>query len=436
MKAMIVKEFRELLRDRRTLGMLVALPLLLLVIFGYAANFYVSSLSTAVVGPQASQVVTMLPSFFDVTVTEPADTQADAETLLRDNKVDVAFVTGKTPVLALVDGSNLFAAQSAVAALNKAGDRVKTQVLYNPGLKTSWVMVPAIIGLILTFIGTIVTSIGMVREREAGTLEQVAVMPITPSRVILGKIAPYFLVAAADMIIVTVLGIVLFSVPFNGNVFAFALGAAIFLFVVLGLGVFISTISQTVGQAIQTAFFFLLPQILLSGMIFPLEAMAAGVRWIGYLLPLTYFTMISQGIMLRGAPIAALWLPFVVLTAMAVVVFTGATLRFRRDLAPGRNPDPARPPHGPAAATEPAGTARRTRCVRPRCASGRPWRSTTLPSRCPADPSSPSSAGTGRASPRCCARWSARYPWTAARWKHRRSSAWAASPLRRAAGPR
>ena len=357
MKAMIVKEFRELLRDRRTLGMLVALPLLLLVIFGYAANFYVSSLSTAVVGPQASQVVTMLPSFFHVTVTEPADTQADAETLLRDNKVDVAFVTGQTPVLALVDGSNLFAAQSAVAALNKAGNQVKTQVLYNPDLKTSWVMVPAIIGLILTFIGTIVTSIGMVREREAGTLEQLAVMPIRPSRVILGKIAPYFLVAALDMIIVTVLGILLFSVPFNGNPFAFALGAALFLFVVLGLGVFISTISQTAGQAIQTAFFFLLPQILLSGMIFPLDAMAAGVRWIGYLLPLTYFTMISQGIMLRGAPIASLWLPFVVLAAMAVVVFTGATLRFRRDLAPGRHPDPDQgsgPAHEQPAATEPA----------------------------------------------------------------------------------
>jgi len=112
-------------------------------------------------------------------------------------------------------------------------------------------------------------------------------------------------------------------------------GAGLFLFAVLGIGVFISTISQTAGQAIQTAFFFLLPQVLLSGMIFPLDAMAAGVRWIGYLLPLTYFNMITQGIMLRGAPITALWLPFVVLTVMAVVVFTGATLRFRRDLAPG-----------------------------------------------------------------------------------------------------
>ena len=341
---MILKEFRELRRDRRTLGMLVMMPLLLLVIFGYAANFYVTSVKAAVVGPQSSAFVSLLQQqeatlgkqYFDVTIVSPTDTQADAETLLRDNTVDVAFVTGETPVTALVDGSNLFAAQSIVSVLNRAGDKVSTQVLFNPELKTSWVMVPAIIGLILTFIGTIITSIGLVKERESGTLEQLAVMPIRPSTVIVGKITPYFILASLDMIVITVLGMVLFGVPFNGNPLAFALGAGLFLFVVLGLGVFISTISQTTGQAIQTAFFFLLPQILLSGMIFPLDAMAAGVRWIGYLLPLTYFTMISQGIMLRGASVASLWLPYVVLTVMAVVVFTGATLRFRRDLAPGR----------------------------------------------------------------------------------------------------
>jgi ABC-2 type transport system permease protein len=203
------------------------------------------------------------------------------------------------------------------------------------------------------FIGTIVTSIGLVRERETGTLEQLAVMPIKPSTVILGKISPYFLVCSIDVLIITTLGMLLFDVPFNGNVFVFALGAALFLFVVLGLGVFISTISQTTGQAIQTAFFFMLPQILLSGMIFPLDAMAAGVRWIGYLLPLTYFIMISQGVMLRGASLASLWLPFLVLTLMAIVVFSGATLRFRRDLAPGRrrnrgsvSPEPAAEPAG------------------------------------------------------------------------------------------
>lgn len=333
---MIVKEFRELRRDRRTLAMLVVMPLLLLVIFGYAANFYVSSVDAAVVGPQASRVADQLPDFFVVTSVDTTGTAADAETLLVDNEVDVAFVADSAPVQALVDGSNLFAAQSIVSVLNKAGDAVTTQVLFNPDLETSWVMVPAIIGLILTFIGTIITSIGLVRERESGTLEQLAVMPIRPTQVILGKITPYFLVASVDMLVITVLGIVLFDVPFNGNPAVFALGAGLFLFVVLGLGVFISTISQTAGQAIQTAFFFLLPQILLSGMIFPLDAMAAGVRWIGYLLPLTYFTMISQGVMLRGASLASLWLPFTVLTGMALVVFTGATLRFRRDLAPGR----------------------------------------------------------------------------------------------------
>jgi ABC-2 type transport system permease protein len=360
---MIVKEFRELVRDRRTVGMLVFLPLLLLVIFGYAANFYVDSAKTAVVGPQAVQVAAALPNYFDVIVTEPTQTRADAEQLLQDNQVDVAIVTGPTPPTALVDGSNLFAAQSAVSVLNRAGNQVTIEILYNPDLKTSWVMVPAIIGLILTFIGTIITSIGLVREREAGTLEQLAVMPIKPSSVILGKITPYFLLASLDMIIVTVLGMVLFDVPFNGNVFAFALGAALFLFVVLGIGVFISTISQTSGQAIQSAFFVLMPQILLSGMIFPLDAMAAGVRWIGYLLPLTYFTIISQGVMLRGASISSMWYAYVILLVMALVVFTGATLRFRRDLAPGgrsrghRGASPTGPPSAAPPAQAPAATA-------------------------------------------------------------------------------
>lgn len=336
---MIVKEFRELRRDHRTLGMLVMMPLLLLVVFGYAANFTITSVDTAVVGPQAEQVAGQVGSqgdFFIVDVVDPAADRSAAEKLIIDNEVDVALVTGATPMTALIDGSNLFSAQAAVSVLNKLGDTVQIEIMFNPELKTSWVMIPAIIGLILTFIGTIVTSIGMVRERESGTLEQLAVMPIRPSAVILGKIAPYFVVASIDMLIVTILGILLFDVPFNGNPAEFALGAGLFLFVVLGLGIFISTISQNAGQAIQTAFFFLLPQILLSGMIFPLVAIPWGVRWISFLLPLTYFTMISQGVMIRGAGIDTLWLPFLALTIMAAVIFTGAVLRFRRDLAPSR----------------------------------------------------------------------------------------------------
>jgi ABC-2 type transport system permease protein len=339
MRAMIIKEFRELRRDHRTMGMLIGMPVILLIVFGYAANFTVDTIPTAVLGPAAQQVgaqISAVPQApFEVVEVDPAGDDATAEDLLTRNRVDVAIVTGTDPVVAYIDGSSLFAAQSAVSAFNRLGDRVETQILFNPDLKTSWVMVPAIIGLILTFIGTIITSIGMVKEKQSGTIEQLAVMPIKPSTVILGKITPYFLLASLDMILVTGLGMILFDVPFNGNIFEFALGAGLFLFVVLGLGVFISTISQNVGQAIQTAFFFLLPQILLSGFIFPLDAIPWAVRWISYLLPLTYFTMISQGVMLRGAPLDSLLLPLGMLALMAVIVFTGAVLRFRRTLAPG-----------------------------------------------------------------------------------------------------
>lgn len=334
MRAMILKEFRELRRDRRTLAMLVVLPVVLLVIFGYAANFTIDTITTHVVGPQAGTVAAVLPELFHVTGTDPDATTQDAKDLVQDDVADVVIDTSTTPPTAFVDGSSLFVAQTADAALGRAGDQVAVDILYNPDLETSWVMVPALVGLILTFIGTIITSIGLVRERQAGTLEQLAVMPFRPSDVIVGKIAPYFILASIDMLLVTLLGVWIFGIPFNGSPWLFALGGAIFLFVVLGIGVLISTVSQTQGQAIQTAILILMPQILLSGFIFPLQAMAPAIRWIGYCLPLTYFVKISQGVMLRGSDLAALWLPFTVLTGMALVVFTAAVLRFRRDLAP------------------------------------------------------------------------------------------------------
>lgn len=335
MKAMILKEFRELRRDKRTMAMLIALPIVLLVIFGYAANFTIDTLATQVVGPQADQVAQALPELFEVTATTASGTSHDAKDLVRDNKADVVIDTNTDPATAYVDGSSLFAAQTAVGAFNAVpNEQLKVEVLFNPDLTTAWVMVPALIGLILTFIGTIITSIGLVKERQTGTLEQLAVMPLKPSDVIVGKIAPYFILASVDMIIVTLLGIWIFGVPFNGNPWLFALGAAIFLFVVLGIGVLISTASQTQAQAIQLAIMILLPQILLSGFIFPLSAMPAAISWIGYCLPLTYFVQISQGIMLRGAGLDSLWPAYVVLTGMAALIFSLAVLRFRRDLAP------------------------------------------------------------------------------------------------------
>lgn len=365
MRAVFVKEFQELRRDRLTLAMLVVLPLLLLVIFGYAANFTVDSLRVTVVGSQGSAAVDRLTAVgdladhLDIVSTDAAGTDADARAALVDRRSDIAlYADGDGTVHVYIDGANLFAAQSATVLFSRASAQLAAEasgaaapagaanapptldveVLFNPDLTTSWVMVPAIIGLILTFIGTIITSIGMVREREAGTFEQLAVMPLSASSVILGKITPYFLLAAFDLVIIALLGIWLFGVPFRGDVAVFAVGAVFFLFAVLGIGVLISTVARTTGQAIQMAMMTLLPQILLSGMIFPLDAMAAGVRWIGYLLPLTYFTMVSQGVMLRGSGWGALWLPLVVLAAMSVVLFALAVVRLRASIAPARQP--------------------------------------------------------------------------------------------------
>ena len=334
MWAMIVKEFRQLRRDRRTLALMIFQPVLLLVVFGYAASFDVDSAPTLVVGPQAEEAAAGLPEFFDVTDTRSADGRADAVDALKRGEVAVAIIADRADPQMLLDGSELFTARSAVTIAAGVPDAPEPEVLFNPDLETPPIMVPALAGLILVFIGTIVTSLGVVRERQAGTLEQLAVMPLRPRDVFVGKIGPYFLVAAADLLLVILAGIWLFDVPFEGSVVTMGVGAILFLFVTLGMGVLISTVSENQGQAIQLAMISLLPQILLSGMIFPLEAMPGGVRWIGYILPLTYFIDIARGVMVRGAPFDSLLMALGMLALLGLVVFSLALLRFRKDLAP------------------------------------------------------------------------------------------------------
>lgn len=427
MRALVVKEFRELARDRRTLAMLVVLPVLLLVIFGYAANFSVDRVSVIIVGSEAEELADELDGYdvagddLDILRIDPALDAADAEVLLRDQEADAVIVAESADdvdaalsdrMRVFIDGSSLFTAQAAQGvfvqlAAEDAQDRIAdaqasvdealadaeqaeaeleafgeelaefqtalqqtlatggpmpaaptppeglsipdlpsitaptldpdelVTVLFNPDLKTSWVMVPGLIGLILLFIGALITSIGLVRERETGTLEQLAVMPLRPSAIIIGKITPYFLLALIDMAVVTALGVWLFGIPFVGSLWLFSVAAIVFLFVVLGIGVLISSVSQNTGQAIQMAILFVLPQVLLSGLIFPLDSMPLGVRWIGYVLPLTWFREIAEGVMLRDAGLDSLWLPLAILTVMAVVAFGASTARMRFSLTHG-----------------------------------------------------------------------------------------------------
>jgi len=388
---MIVKEFRQLRRDRRTLAMMIVMPVLLLVVLGYAASFDVKTISVAAAGPQAGAVRAVLHGTFDgvtfdVVSAAPAQGRTWAQDELRDGRADMAVVTGGARPAVLIDGSQLFAARAALTALAglerlarpvaaggaagaggaaaAAGLALGTpqvSILYNPDLKTSDIMIPGLAGVVLVFVGVIITSLGVVRERQTGTLEQLAVMPLRTRDVYLGKIVPYFVVATVDLAIVLAVGIAIFGVPFRGSPAVFALGALEFLFVTLGLGVLISSVSQNQGQAIQLAIMVLLPQVLLSGLIFPLSSIVVGVRWIAYLLPLTYFNQISRCVMLRAEPLSALWPYFAYLALLGAVIVTLATLRFRAFLAPapsGRNRH--RPP-GQAGAQRPAlaGTAPR-----------------------------------------------------------------------------
>src|SRR5467141_2339650 len=265
MWAMIVKEFRQVRRDRRTLAMMIVLPVLLLVVLGYAASFDVKTITVAAAGPQAHAVAGSLRAPFDVTRTASGRGRSWAQNQLRD---------GKAALAALAQMERRGASQPGGLAVTPT-----VTVLYNPGLTTSDIMIPGLCGVVLVFVGTIITSLGVVRERQTGTLEQLAVMPLRPRDVYLGKIVPYFLVAIVDLAIVLSVGIAIFGVPFRGSPAVFGLGALLFLFVTL------------------------LPQVLLSGLIFPLTSIAAGVRWIAYFLPLTYFNQISRGVMLRAEPI-------------------------------------------------------------------------------------------------------------------------------------
>lgn len=397
MRALFIKEFQELKRDRRTLAMIIMLPLLLLLVFGYAANFSVDHINVKVIGPQASSTVSYLKSlpgadkFNFVADTSAPATPTQAQKLLRSPSGDVVVIpkakagTLSQRVDVYLNGAKLFTAQSAKAdlvqmqandmraqlkqlssaatqaqqsaqglrtnptqaaqaakeqsqklqALAKQAQETNTnwiKVEFNPDLKTSWVMIPGLIGLVMAVIGTLITSIGMVREREAGTLEQLAVMPIKARSIIAGKISPYFMLAIVDMSAVALAGVYLFDIPFNGQLWLFALAGGLFLGVVLGLGVLISTVSQTTAQAVQMAIMTIIPQTLLSGLVFPLESMATWVRCIGYLLPLTWFVQVSRGVMLNGSNAAQLWLPLSIMALQCVVLFGAATARLARSL--------------------------------------------------------------------------------------------------------
>jgi len=368
LRSIFWKEFIQMRRDRATLGMMLGIPVVQLVLFGYAVNMDVRHLPAAVLDLSRTQESRALVQRFEATgnfrVSRAAGSYGDALRLVDRGLARAAIVIpedyarrlkrgGPAQVQVLVDASDPTVSQNAIAAAQLVGQRqnleivsalagplarttppldVRVRPLYNPALKTAIFIVPGIIGVLLSNMLIIITAMAIVRERESGTLEQLIVTPLSRTEIMLGKIAPYIVVGYVQMTAVLVLGSLLFRVPIRGSLLTIYLVAFLFIVASLGLGLFVSTLARTGAQAIQSSFFFLLPNIMLSGFMFPREGMPAFAQWLGWGIPLTYFLQILRGVILKGVGIGELWPQTAALVAFAILFFTFAVQRFHKTL--------------------------------------------------------------------------------------------------------
>ncbi|HXY94100.1 MAG TPA: ABC transporter permease [Acidimicrobiia bacterium] len=340
LRSLVRKEFIEIRRDRRTLALIVAVPIFLLVIFGYAAQFEVHHIATELVGNDSLPLRTALAEHGAFAVENGvAPNVAAAENDIRDGHVAAAVVVNREgrPTRVLIDGSNLLVAMTAerkLAALQQgsATPTPHVTVLYNPSLRSTIFMVPGLIGIIMTQVALVLTALGVVRERERGTIEQLMITPVTKLELMIGKTIPYLLIALCDLCVVLLVSWQIFGVPVRGSVLLLFGEAFLFLTATLGMGLLISTLARTQLQAMQMSVFVQLPQMLLSGIIFPLAAMPWSVRWLGYLLPLTYFASVARGVMLKGVGLSGLWPQTVALAVLGLVYVGLAVVRFRKTL--------------------------------------------------------------------------------------------------------
>ena len=359
--AMLRKEFIQMRRDRLTLGMMIGIPTIQLILFGYAIQTEVRHLPTVVLdqsrSPESRRLVQAMLNTgnFDL-----AGTVAD--------RVELAAVIGRGDARAgivippdyehdlkrgrvaqaqiVVDAADPLASSAAISGAALAG-AVRSQALaaargvaapievrvrpwYNPAGRSAVYIVPGIIGVLLSMTMIVIASIAVVRERERGTLEQLVVTPIDKTSLMLGKILPFLLVGYVQITVILLLGRLLFDVPVLGYLSTLYVVALPFIVANLAVGLFLSTLVETQAQAMQLGFLFLLPNILLSGFMFPREAMPAPAQWIGAALPLTYFLRVLRGILLKGTGLEAFWRESVVLIGFSVVLIAASVRRFRK----------------------------------------------------------------------------------------------------------
>ncbi|HEV8692829.1 MAG TPA: ABC transporter permease [Lysobacter sp.] len=352
--AIVVKELRQMRRDRITLAMIIGIPVMQLILFGYAINLNLRGLSAGIAdqaGTSASRALVMdLLATGVITPTTEAATPQELMELLRRGKISVGVVVppdferrraeGREAVQVLVDGSDTVVQSAAIQLAQMPIDSTGTTrvqpinvvAFYNPERRSAVNIVPGLIGVILTMTMVLFTGVAIVRERERGNMELLIATPVSRSELMVGKVLPYAVIGLIQTTVVLALGLTLFKVPIRGSVIDVYLAAVLLIFANLTLGLLISTKAKSQFQAMQMTFFVFLPSILLSGFMFPYAGMPRVVQWLAEVLPLTHFLRLIRGIILRGAGLFELWPDVLALIAFTTVMMTLAISRFRKRL--------------------------------------------------------------------------------------------------------
>lgn len=357
-KAVVIKELRQLSRDNITFAMVIMIPLIQLLLFGYAINTNVRNIPVAVVDQSQSAAGRMLVE--SVRATQVVNfikyypTPKEAEQAIQDGVVRAALilptdltqrmVQGRVLGQWIIDGSDTILSSAIMALQNMpVGDTAiqirpsqtntfEMTLFYNPSSRSAVNTVPGLLGIILTMTMILFTSTAIVREREHGNLELLITTPVSSFELMVAKIIPYIGVGLIQAAIILTLGHLIFDVPINGALSQIFLATLLFIGASLTLGLVISTAAQTQLQAMQMTFFILLPSILLSGFMFPYEGMPAAAQWIAEALPATHFMRMIRGIVLRGADLIGLWKDTLWMIAFMVLGLAFSSLRFKKSL--------------------------------------------------------------------------------------------------------
>jgi ABC-2 type transport system permease protein len=359
---MLWKELVQLRRDRLTLGMMLGIPAIQLVLFGYAIQTEVRHLPTVVLDqsrtPESRRLVEVMRNTGNFDVVVAVDSRAALAEEIRSGRASAGLVIppdymrdlrrGRTAqAQVVVDAADPLASSAALSGAAQAGSaraaelarargagppalEVRVRPWYNPGLRSAVYIVPGIIGVLLSLTMVLITSMAIVRERERGTLEQLVVTPIDKTSLVLGKILPFLLIGYVQISVILLLGRVLFDVPLRGSLPLLYLLSLPFIVASLGLGLLMSTMVRSQVQAMQLSFLFLMPNILISGFMFPIQAMPEPARWLAAALPLTYFLEILRGVLLKDVGLRHLWPQGLILCGFALGLVALSVARFHK----------------------------------------------------------------------------------------------------------